>query len=165
MILAAQDIRERGIITPFHERTRCDGMTFGLGPAGYDVRLCNGVTLAHDSPVVLGATFEYFKMPADVLAYVKDKSTWARRGLFVQNTVIEPGWRGFLTLELTYHGRDMLHVPAGTPIAQIIFHLLTRPTDSPYSGKYQDQKPGPQPAILETDDGVKIEHAPGGPNP
>ena len=87
-------------------------------------------------------------MPADVIAFVHDKSTWARRGLAAQNTVIEPGWSGFLTLELTNHGHETLSLRAGMPIAQVVFHRLMEPTDAPYSGRYQDQAEGPQPARL-----------------
>lgn len=85
-------------------------------------------------------------MPTDVIGVVHDKSSWARRGLAVQNTVIEPGWRGFLTLELTNHGTRKLHIPKGCPIAQIVFHRLDEPAARPYDGRYQDQPPGPQPA-------------------
>jgi len=88
-------------------------------------------------------------MPDDLLGVVHDKSSWARRGLTVQNTVIEPGWRGFLTLELTYHGDADLALHQGDPIAQIVFHRLDMATVQPYDGKYQDQAPGPQEAIEE----------------
>jgi dCTP deaminase len=54
--------------------------------------------------------------------------------LTVQNTVIEPGWRGYLTLELTNHGPNRLEIPAGSPIAQIIFEMLDEPTEQPYRG-------------------------------
>jgi dCTP deaminase len=60
--------------------------------------------------------------------------------------VIEPGWSGYLTLELTNHGHDALDILWGDPIAQIVFHWLDHATDQPYNGKYQDQKRGPQPA-------------------
>ena len=63
--------------------------------------------------------------------------------------MIEPGWRGYLTLELTNHGEREIRVAGGTPIAQIIFHLLDAPAEHPYAGKYQDQRQGPQAAILE----------------
>ncbi len=80
-------------------------------------------------------------MPPYLVGIVHDKSTWARRGLSVFNTVIEPGWRGFLTLELVYHGGDRLHIPAGAGIAQVIFHDLASP--AAYDGKYQDQADQP----------------------
>lgn len=152
-VLSAQTIRKLGIFEPFHERTVVHGMTFGLGPAGYDVRIAEDVNLSNSvyGPFrfSLASTIEHFTMPDDVIGYVKDKSTWARQGVLVQNTVIEPGWRGWLTLELSYEGDGTVHIPAGSPIAQIIFHRLDQPTEIPYSGKYQDQEAGPQPARLE----------------
>lgn len=72
----------------------------------------------------------------------------------MQNTVIEPGWRGFLTIELAHHGGEVLRIEAGTPIAQILFHRLESPTIRPYSGKYQDQPDRPVDAIMEGDDVV-----------
>jgi dCTP deaminase len=147
MILAAQVIRQLNIISPFHERTRHNGMTFGLGPAGYDVRIAEALVLR--DTFVLASTMEHFNMPNDVLAKVCDKSTWARRGLFVQNTIVEPGWRGYLTLELTNHSNDPISISAGDPIAQIIFFRLEAATDQPYEGKYQDQARGVQPALRD----------------
>jgi len=156
-ILPAQAIRSlcnppdflglRPMVQPFHERTVINGMTFGVGPAGYDVRVAEDIHVGRGD-FMLASTVEQFAIPDDVLAYVKDKSTWARRGIALQNTVIEPGWRGHLTLEITNHA-GYVHIPAGSPIAQIVFHRLERATDTPYAGKYQDQRPGAQPAIEE----------------
>lgn len=73
-----------------------------------------------------------------------DKSTWARRALSVFNTVAEPGWKGYLTLELVYHGRKKLHIPAGSGIAQVVFHELT--VKQKYTGRYQNQQNKPIPA-------------------
>lgn len=125
-------------------------MTYGVGPAGYDVRIRENLVLKPGA-FALASTIERFTMHADVMGFVHDKSTWARRGLAVQNTVIEPGWQGWLTLELTNHGYEPIHIVGGSPIAQVIFHLLPEPTDMPYKGKYQNQAPGAQPAILEGD--------------
>lgn len=148
MTLPAQTIRRLRPIEPFHERTVAGGKTFGLGPAGYDVRIAETLWLW---PLWgrLASTIERFDMPDDVIAEVKDKSSWARKFVTVQNTVIEPGWRGYLTLELTRHLPWPIRIKAGTPIAQIVFKRLEEPTDQPYRGKYQDQKAGPQPAIDE----------------
>lgn len=148
MILSAQTIRRLGIFTPFNERTKFNGMTYGLGPAGYDVRIAESVRL-FPNEACLASTMEHFEMPKFVLGHVADKSTWARRFICVQNTVIEPGWAGHLTLEITNHGKDTVFIDSGSPIAQIILHLLDETTELPYSGKYQNQKAGPQPAILE----------------
>lgn len=150
MILPAQHICaiEPAVLAPFRERTlhQPSGMTFGLGPAGYDVRVEQSLLLKPGA-FALASTVEKFHMPDDLLAFVHDKSSWARKGLACQNTVIEPGWRGFLTLELTNHSDKPIHIVSGSPIAQIIFHRLEAPTDAPYRGRYQDQLAGPQLAI------------------
>lgn len=168
MILSAQAIRRRcvggGMIRPFSERTVVNGKSFGLSAAGYDVRvefeagkmvnfyppgLAHNLRYKRGHTFLLAATRERFDMPHDVMGVVHDKSSWARKGLTVQNTVIEPGWRGYLTLELIYHGEDELLVCEGDPIAQIVFHQLDDHTSQPYGGKYQDQERGPQEAIDE----------------
>ena len=123
-------------------------MSYGLSSAGYDVRLKRGVYLK-PGQFRLGSTLERFSMPNDVLAIVHDKSTWARRGIALQNTVIEPGWRGWLTVEITNHGEEEVRIPAGAPIAQIVFHKLLEATQQPYAGKYQDQEDMPVEARLE----------------
>ena len=148
MILAGQTIRKIKPILPFNERTVRNGMSYGLSHAGYDVRIAQACFLSPNA-FCLASTMEEFIMPDDLVAFVHDKSTWARRGLSLFNTVIEPGWRGFLTLELVNHSDDMLMVSAGDPIAQIIFMRLEEPAEKPYAGKYQDQKRGPQEAIDE----------------
>lgn len=147
-ILSAQSIRNRKIITPFHERSVYQGFSFGLSPAGYDIRIAESVYLDPGTSG-LGWSLEHFDMPNDLLGRVCDKSSWARRFLAVQTTLIEPGWRGFLTLELSNHGTRGLQIDAGMPIAQIIFDVLDEPTEAPYRGKYQDQEPGAWPARYE----------------
>jgi dCTP deaminase len=153
MILSAQTIRKFGeqglLVVPFSERTVVRGKSYGLSAAGYDVRVEFGRGDAIVIPpqgFVLAATVERFAMPYSVVGIVHDKSSWARRGLTVQNTVIEPGWRGHLTLELTNHSDSDITLCAGDPIAQIVFHWLDEPTMQPYVGKYQDQARGPQEA-------------------
>jgi dCTP deaminase len=146
-VLSAQSIRNLGLISPMMERTfhAATKTTFGLSACGYDVRLDQDVRL-ESGQFSLASTIEQFRMTDDVVGIVHDKSSWARRGLAVQNTVIEPGWIGYLTLELTNHGPWTLDLPRGTPIAQILFHFLDQTTDQPYEGKYQNQERGPQTA-------------------
>ena len=134
--------------------------SWGLTEVGYDIRLKQTVTLSPwnwtvDDPdhgytsgsgrFCLASTLEEFDMPHNLCGIVHDKSTWARKGLSVFNTVIEPGWRGFLTLELVYHGEQPLRLEAGTGIAQVIFHEIQTPAR--YEGKYQDQADMPVPSI------------------
>lgn len=148
MILPAQIIRLIKPVTPFCERTKEFGMSYGLSAAGYDIRIAESLLLG-PSDFILASSMEEFNMPNNVLAYVKDKSTWARQGLAVQNTVIEPGWRGFLTLELTNHFGSPIKIEKGMPIAQIVFHKLMEATEQPYDGKYQDQPAGAQLPLFE----------------
>jgi dCTP deaminase len=151
MIASGQTIREMvGIIEPFCERTKFKGMTYGIGPAGYDVRIDQKVSLAPGG-FTLASTVERFQMPNYLVGLVKDKSTWARLGICVQNTVIEPGWSGYLTLELTNHSAIPITIEQGSPIAQILFQFTDKVVDRPYAGKYSDQKRGPQEAIIETE--------------
>lgn len=154
MILSGNSIRNNNIIQPFSTRTKAFGMTYGVGPAGYDVRVefdpegsIQNVEM-YNGDFVLASTIEHFTMPSDVLGIVHDKSSWARKGLAVQNTVIEPGWKGYLTLELTHHGPHPITIRRGSPIAQIVFHYLDEVTNG-YDGKYQNQVRGPVSAIEE----------------
>lgn len=164
MILSGQSILRRGIILDPQPRTEVgivgyNRTSYGVGPAGYDLRLdtisweVNDETGAIETcqkgwlqpgDFMLASTLEEFRMPDDILGVVHDKSSWARRGPAAQNTVIEPGWRGFLTLELTNHSREPLWLEHGVGIVQVIFHLLDEPAELPYNGKYQDQEAGPQ---------------------
>ena len=141
----------REVFDPFvGEQQRFRGLSYGPGPAGYDIR----VNVGRPSIVLkpqehrLAVSVERFTMPNDRVAIVHDKSTWARQGLSVYNTVIEPGWRGWLTLELVNHSYDELVIDDGMPIAQIMFHLVQE--YRPYNGKYQDAPAdGPEGAKLE----------------
>lgn len=156
MILPAQHIRQRceaafgqrPMISPFHERKVEGGMSYGLSIAGYDIRIAQNIEL-WPGEFALASSIEEFDMPTDLMGHVADKSTWARMGLAVQNTIIEPGWRGFLTLELTNHREDLLKIAKGMPIAQIIFHMLADPAEKPYRGKYDQQENRPIEARME----------------
>lgn len=150
MVLSAQTIRKRGIIAPFFERQVHleTGSSWGLSVAGYDIRIKQEAELAAGD-FTLASSIEHFDMPTDILGVVADKSSLARRGIAVQNTIIEPGWRGYLTLEITNHSLETVELLAGQPIAQIVFHLLDQPTEIPYNGKYQDQPDRPVEARKE----------------
>lgn len=153
MVLSGQTIRKLKIFYPFSERTKLNGMSYGLGPAGYDIRVDLGkntdILQVRPGEFILVNSVEHFTMPDDVLGMVADKSTWARLGLAVQNTIIEPGWNGYLTLEITNHSKHSINIINGSPIAQIICFKLDEPAEKPYNGKYQFQPKEPVKAILE----------------
>ena len=150
MILSAQSIRNHHslVIEPFNERAVSNGRTFGLSSCGYDVRLAQDIWLF---PFWgrLGSIMEYMALPNNLCACVLDKSTNARMFIFVQNTIIEPSWKGNLTIELTRVLPWPVRLRKGTPIAQIIFEQLDEPTEQPYSGRYQNQPSRPVAAIME----------------
>lgn len=151
MIASAQTLLRLQPIIPMHKRTISLGMTFGLGPAGYDIRLDQDINLLAGQ-FKLASAMEYFQMPDILMGIVHDKSSLARRGLSVFNTVIEPGWRGYLTLELkNQNPHKDIWLPKGSPIAQVVFNILDEPTTMPYNGRYQDQEAGPQKAREATD--------------
>lgn len=152
MILSGQTIRKtlvdgKHIVEPFCERTVQNGMSYGLSHAGYDIRVREAAVLRPGGSVLL-SSIEEFTMPLDVLGIVHDKSTWARRFIAAQNTVLEAGWKGWLTLEITNHGEDVIAIQAGDPIAQIVFHRIDQPVEG-YVGKYQHQPARPVGAIEE----------------
>lgn len=145
MILSAQSIQTRNIISPFNYRSEWQGpprnMSYGCGPASYDVRLDQTITL-YPNELTLASTIEQVDMPNDVAATIHDKSTLVRLGITVQNTFIDPGFIGYVTLELTNHTARPIDLMRGCPIAQFVFHLLDKPTLIPYNGKYQNQRSG-----------------------
>lgn len=145
MILSDRTIRRLavdGMITPYAEKQNFEGVSFGISPASYDFRIDQDIWL-WPGRFVLASTMELVVLPDDVAAVVHDKSTWARRGVTVQNTVIDPGFRGFVTLEITLHAFRFFKIKRGTAICQMMFHRLDLPAQKPYDGKYQDQERGP----------------------
>lgn len=148
-VLSAQSIREQVPLLPLLERTvhEC-GMTYGLSACGYDIRIKQGLTL-HPGDFALASTVERFAIPNTMMGVLHDKSTLARLGLSVFNTVAEPGWEGYLTLELKNQGTKPIKLVEGQPIAQMVFRWLDRPTDLPYGGKYQSQPDYPVVARFE----------------
>jgi dCTP deaminase len=152
MVLSGEEIRRRAIITPHLMRTRTPrGLSYGEGPAGYDVRIGEDIFLRGGHRFALASIVERIEMPDDVLGIVHDKSSWARMGLSVFNTVVEPGWQGWLTIELAFkadRGAPAVHLKPEDPVAQIIFHQISG-TVSPYVGTYQDQGPGVTRSVLD----------------
>lgn len=162
----------RKLIEPFIARQE-GKPTYGLGSFGYDIRLgkrflvpLGGVNAVLD-PVnfpsfhfretevdevfelaphsqVLGESLEVFNMPEDVLGLCFGKSSYARCGLLVNVTPLEPGWRGRLTLELANLSPLPIRLHVGQGIAQVIFLRGRRPLraygEKEAGGLYQDQE-------------------------
>ena len=87
-------------------------------------------------------TVEVVGMPRDCLAICVGKSTYARCGIIVNVTPIEPEWRGKITLEISNTTPLPAKIYANEGIAQLIFLKADRTCERSYadkSGKYQDQ--------------------------
>lgn len=91
---------------------------------------------------ILGESVEIIDMPEDTLAVCLGKSTYARCGLIVNVTPLEPGWRGTITIEISNTTPLPARVYANEGIAQLLF-FKGEPCQTSYKdrqGKYQDQR-------------------------
>jgi dCTP deaminase len=137
------------LLEPFVATSVRSGViSYGLGPYGYDLRLdrtyrrptsarapldphqveeADFETLSEEVIVIppghfiLGRSLEYFRMPKKVLGLVFGKSTYARCGVLVNVTPLEPEWTGFLTISIANCGARPAAVHPGQGIAQVIF--------------------------------------------
>jgi dCTP deaminase len=78
----------------------------------------------HPGEFCLGRTLEWVELPDDVVARVEGKSSVGR--------LVDPGWRGTLTLELNNLTRVPIKLWPGILIAQLSFMALDRPAEKPY---------------------------------
>ncbi|MBL8639517.1 MAG: dCTP deaminase [Alphaproteobacteria bacterium] len=102
----------------------------------------NDICVIPPNSFVLTRTVEYFRIPKDVLVVCLGKSTYARCGLIVNVTPLEPGWEGHVTLELSNTTPLPAKVYAHEGIAQFLFFKGSSPCETSYadrSGKYMKQ--------------------------
>jgi dCTP deaminase len=118
-----------------------------IDPKAFDPK--SFVTIEEDTCIippngfVLATTIEYFRMPPNVLGICLGKSTYARCGIIVNVTPIEPGFEGHITLELSNTTHLPARVYAHEGIAQIVFLMSDTTCDTNYAdrkGKYQGQR-------------------------
>lgn len=91
----------------------------------------------------LARTVEYFRIPRNVLAICLGKSTYARCGIIVNVTPLEPEWEGYLTLEFSNTTPLPAKIYAGEGCAQLLFFESDEDCETSYkdrSGKYQNQE-------------------------
>ena len=91
----------------------------------------------------LARTLEYFRIPSDVLVVCVGKSTYARCGIIVNVTPLEPEWEGHLTLEISNTTPLPAKIYANEGIAQLLFFKGDQVPSTTYaqrSGKYQKQR-------------------------
>ena len=90
----------------------------------------------------LGVTVETFNIPRNVIGLCMGKSSYARSGLIVNTTPLEPSWRGRLVLEFSNSADLPIRIYANEGIAQVTFFESDEDCNVSYadrSGKYQDQ--------------------------
>lgn len=118
-------------ITPF-EASR-------LTPAGYDLRSSLEVVI-EPKQYKLTATLETIEMGLNIMASLHIRSYLAREGIIGSFAVVDPGFRGQLTLNLHNAGTKKITIRKEGPIVQIVFHKLGSPTRKGYAGSYQNSK-------------------------
>ena len=160
------------MITPFVEnQQRGDNISFGLSSYGYDARVSNefkiftnihstvvdpknfsqesfvtkkeDVCIIPPNSFVLASTVEYFKIPRDVLVICLGKSTYARCGIIVNVTPLEPEWEGHVTLEFSNTTPLPAKIYANEGACQFIFLKGDQPPEVSYAdrkGKYMKQQ-------------------------
>jgi dCTP deaminase len=81
----------------------------------------NSKFVLHPNEVILGVTFEYVSTPSDVFCMIVSRSSWGRMGLVIATaTVVQPGFRGCLTLELTNMSDSPIALYPGLPVGQLV---------------------------------------------
>jgi dCTP deaminase len=108
--------------------------------------------ILHPGEFVLGSTAERVALPSDTVARLEGKSSLGRLGLLIHSTAgyVDPGWNGYLTLELSNVANLPITIYPGMKIGQISFFRLSTPAALPYGSKstrskYQGQR-GPTPS-------------------
>jgi dCTP deaminase len=162
----------RGMIEPFVESQKREGViSFGLSSYGYDARVATDFKIFTnvDSVIVdpkafstasfvdrktdvciippnsfaLARTIEYFRVPRDVLVICLGKSTYARCGIIVNVTPLEPEWEGHVTLEFSNTTPLPAKIYANEGACQFLFLKGDSPCEVSYAdraGKYMRQQ-------------------------
>lgn len=163
---------EKGMIKPFNkEQVREGVISYGVSSYGYDMRIADefkiftnindtivdpknfntssfidfkgNVCIVPPNSFVLGRSVEYFNLPREVLVICLGKSTYARCGMVVNVTPLEPEWEGYVTIEISNTTPLPAKIYANEGIAQLLFIQGSEVCEKSYAdkkGKYQAQK-------------------------
>ena len=162
---------EKEMIKPFVEKQQANNtISYGLSSFGYDARVSNEFRIFTDvdsaivdpknfnssnfverqgseclipgNSFVLARTIEYFKIPRGILSLCIGKSTYARCGIVVNITPIEPEFEGHITLEFSNTSPNPAKIYSGEGCAQFLFLRGNEEPEISYKdrkGKYQGQ--------------------------
>ena len=163
---------EHDMIEPFEPGQVREGViSYGVSSFGYDIRVgdtykvftnvhsvvvdpkafdpLSFVDIQGDHCIIpphsfaLASTMEYFRIPHDVLVICVGKSTYARCGIIVNVTPLEPEWEGHVTLEFSNTTPLPAKIYANEGVAQILFFESDEECETSYKdrgGKYQGQR-------------------------
>ncbi len=167
-----REMAREGMIEPFNDEQITKAViSYGVSAYGYDMRLydefkipnpvsgkiidpkafdeSNFVDYKGDvceirpNSYVICRSFEYFRIPREILVICFGKSTYARSGLIVNVTPLEPEWEGFVTISVSNTSPFPVKIYANEGIAQIVFLEASEVCETSYAdkkGKYQAQK-------------------------
>ena len=165
-------VKKYQMLDPFEERLVRDGkISYGLSSMGYDIRVTedykiftnvrqaivdpkqfnpdsfidfNGAQcVIPPNSFALARSVEYFRMPRSVLGICLGKSSYARCGIVVNITPLEPGWEGHLTIEISNTTPLPARIYSNEGIAQVLFFEAGALPEVSYAdrkGKYQGQQ-------------------------
>jgi len=163
---------KKGMIEPFSDKQVREGViSFGLSSYGYDMRIADefkifrngpdfvldpkaldqksfvdfqgGICIIPSNSFVLCRSVEYFRIPRETIAICLGKSTYARCGIIINVTPLEPEWEGHVTIEISNTAPVQTRIYANEGIAQILFLEASEVCETSYAdkaGKYQAQK-------------------------
>lgn len=166
-----EQAQKYGMIEPFVESQKREGMiSYGLSSYGYDARCSpefkiftnvnnaivdpkdfssssfvdreTDICIIPPNSFALARTVEYFRIPRDVLVVCLGKSTYARCGIIVNVTPLEPEWEGHVTLEFSNTTPLPAKIYANEGVCQFLFFKGDQPCEVSYrdrSGKYMGQ--------------------------
>lgn len=167
-----REMAQNGMIEPFDKKQVRKGViSYGVSSYGYDMRIGDefkiftninntvvdpknfdpksfvdyrgDVCIIPPNSFVLASSLEYFRIPRDVLVICLGKSTYARCGLVVNVTPLEPEWEGHVTIEISNTTPLPAKIYANEGIAQLLFLQAAEICEVSYkdkAGKYQAQK-------------------------
>ena len=164
--------REKKMIEPFEpNQVRPGTISFGLSSYGYDMRVSDEFKIFNNKATgmidpknmdpnafydfkgevcvippnsfILARSFEYFRIPRNVMTICFGKSTYARCGIITNVTPFEPEWEGYVTMGISNTTPLPAKIYAGEGVAQVLFFEVETSCAQSYKdkqGKYQAQK-------------------------
>jgi dCTP deaminase len=166
------DMAKKGMIEPYRdEQVRKGVISFGLSAYGYDIRIADEFKVPQHRPgkvidpknfdednflhfrgevceipansYVICRSYEYLRIPRDVLVICFGKSTYARCGVVVNITPLEPEWEGHITISASNTSPYPVKLYANEGLAQLVFlsgEEICMTSYADKKGKYQAQK-------------------------